>query len=227
MLIVVENLLDAAEVRQFRERLAGAAWIDGAQTAGSRSIAVKQNYQLDRDDPLGRELGNAVLGKLGRNLLFVSASLAETVWPPMFNRYEGGGHYGTHVDSALMRMPAGGRSMRSDLSATIFLTDPAEYDGGELVIEDRYGSQPVKLAAGDMVLYPSSSLHQVLPVTRGARLCAVIWLQSAVADDRARATLFDLDQSIQSLARTRPPGDADIERLTQVYHNLVRRWASP
>ncbi len=227
MLQVIEQLLDDDEVCQFRSALAKAAWIDGAQTAGSRSIAVKQNLQLDRADPLGMKLGNVILGKLGHNPLFISATLAETIWPPVFNLYQDGGHYGTHVDSALMRLPDGGRTIRSDISATLFLSDPADYDGGELVIEDQFGGQKVKLAAGDMVLYPSSSLHQVTPVTRGQRICAIMWMQSAVADTSARTMLFDLDQSIQALAVDRPSDDADIDRLIHVYQNLIRRWAQP
>lgn len=226
MLIVIEQVLDRDEVAAFRELLDGAAWVDGAQTAGSRSVAVKQNLQLDRADPLAGELGNTILRKLGHNPLFVSASLAETIFPPMFNLYQNGGHYGTHVDSALMRMPDANRTIRSDLSATLFLSEPADYDGGELVIEDAYGGQSVKLAAGDMVLYPSSSLHQVTPVTRGQRIAAILWLQSAVADAQARSMLFDLDQSIQSLSAGRGKDDPDVDRLIHVYHNLLRRWAT-
>lgn len=227
MLIVIENLLDQAEVFEFRERLAGANWIDGAGTAGSRSVAVKQNSQVDWACPVGVELGNRILGRLGRHPLFVSASLAETIWPPVFNLYRDGGHYGTHVDSALMRLPDSGRTLRSDLSATLFLSDPDTYDGGELVIEEQYGAQAVKLAAGDLVLYPSSSLHQVTPVTRGERICAITWIQSAVADASARTLLFDLDQSIQALSPGHSADDPDIDRLVHVYHNLVRRWAQP
>jgi len=227
MLTVIENVLDTAEVAQFRERLRSAGWIDGAQSAGSRSVAVKQNLQLPLADPVPTDLGTIILARLGRNPLFVSASLAETIWPPVFNCYRQGGHYGTHVDSALMRLPDTGRTMRSDLSATLFLSDPDDYDGGELVIEDQFGGQAVKLAAGDMVLYPSSSLHQVTPVTRGERVCAIMWMQSAIADAAARALLFDLDQSIQSLSVGRTGDDADIDRLIHVYHNLVRRWAQP
>ncbi|MXP41630.1 Fe2+-dependent dioxygenase [Altererythrobacter soli] len=226
MLIVIEQVLDRDEVAAMRELLDAAAWVDGAQTAGSRSVAVKQNLQLDRADPLAGELGNTILRKLGHNALFISASLAETIFPPMFNLYQNGGHYGTHVDSALMRMPDANRTIRSDLSATLFLSDPADYDGGELVIEDAYGGQGVKLAAGDMVLYPSSSLHQVTPVTRGQRIAAILWLQSAVADTQARSMLFDLDQSIQSLSVGRTKDDPDLDRLIHVYHNLLRRWAT-
>lgn len=226
MLIVIENVLSAEELGAFRQALPGAAWIDGAQSAGTRSIAVKQNLQVDRACPIGIDIGNRILARLGRTPLFVSASLAEKIWPPMFNLYRDGGHYGTHVDSAIMRHPEAGLTLRSDLSATLFLTDPEEYDGGELVIEGRFGGQAVKLPAGDMVLYPSSSLHQVTPVTRGERLCAVTWMQSAVADEAARAMLFDLDQSIQALSVGRKADDPDIDRLIHVYHNLMRRWAS-
>lgn len=226
MLTIIENVLDVAEVRQFRERLATAAWADGAATAGTRSIAVKQNLQLDRRDPLAMELGNVILHKLGHSALFTSAALAETIWPPVFNLYQDGGHYGTHSDAALMRLPEANLTLRSDLSATLFLCDPDEYDGGELVIEEQFGGQAVKLAAGDLVLYPSSSLHQVTPVTRGQRICAIMWMQSAVADTAARSMLFDLDQSIQALSIGRAADDPDIDRLIHVYHNLLRRWAS-
>ena len=227
MLAVIENVLDPGDVQEFRKRLSSANWIDGAQTAGSRSVSVKQNLQLDRNDPLAIDLGNVILGKLGKNPLFVSASLAETIWPPVFNCYRNGGHYGTHVDTALMRLPETGRTIRSDLSATVFLSEPDEYDGGELVIEEQFGSQALKLAAGDMVLYPSSSLHQVTPVTQGERVCAIMWMQSAIADTSARTMLFDLDQSIQSLSVGRAKDDEDIDRLIHVYHNLLRRWARP
>lgn len=231
MLIVIEGLLTPGEVAEFRAGLAGADWRDGAATAGTRSVAVKQNLQVDPADPVGIDLGNRILGALGRHPLFVSAALAEAIWPPVFNCYANGGHYGTHVDSALMHGAAGlggsGRSLRSDLSATLFLSEPADYDGGELVIEEQYGAQAVKLSAGDLVLYPSSSLHQVTPVTRGERICAITWIQSAVADSAARGMLFDLDQSIQALAPGRAADDPDIDRLVHVYHNLVRRWARP
>lgn len=226
MLIVIEKVLDADEVGNFRSQLASADWVDGAATAGTRSIAVKQNCQLDRSNPLAVKLGNRILKKLGHNPLFVSASLAEKIWPPVFNLYQDGGHYGTHSDAALMRLPEAGLTIRSDLSATLFLSDPDEYDGGELVIEEHFGGQAVKLTAGDMVLYPSSSLHQVAPVTRGQRICAIMWMQSAVADTAARALLFDLDQSIQALSPGRAKDDPDIDRLIHVYHNLTRRWAS-
>ncbi|MBX3593316.1 Fe2+-dependent dioxygenase [Sphingomonas sp.] len=227
MLLIIDNVLAPADVATFRDRLARAAWRDGAGTAGSRSIAVKQNLQLGRDDPDAVELGNRILAALGRNPRFVSASLAERIWPPVFNCYRDGGHYGTHSDAALMRLPDAGPTLRSDLSATIFLSDPAEYDGGELLIEGNAGATAVKLAAGGMVLYPSGSLHQVTPVTRGERVCAISWIQSAVADAHAREMLFDLDQSIQALTPARQADDPDINRLINIYHNLLRRWAKP
>ena len=226
MLLVVEQLLGGEEVADLRRALARAAWKDGAETAGSRSVAVKQNLQLSLADPDVRALGNRILAVLGRNPLFVSATLAEKVFPPVFNRYEDGGHYGLHVDSALMRVPGADVTLRSDISATLFLSEPDEYDGGELVIEGEHGAQDIKLMPGDMVLYPSNSLHQVAPVTRGTRLAAVTWIQSAVADSAARAILFDLDQGIQALSAQHGKEDAEIERLIRVYHNLLRRWAS-
>ncbi|MBT0671058.1 Fe2+-dependent dioxygenase [Novosphingobium profundi] len=225
MLTVIEHLLDAGEVASLRRELETAQWVDGAQSAGTRSVAVKQNRQVDRDCPKGRALSDTILRKLGACPQFVSASLAEKIWPPVFNCYQDGGHYGTHVDSALMRDNVRGFTLRSDLSATIFLSDPASYEGGELVIEQEFGAQAVKLAAGDMVLYPSSSLHQVTPVTSGQRLCAILWLQSAVPDTAERTLLYDLDQSIQNLAAARDATDPDVDRLIHVYHNLVRRWA--
>jgi PKHD-type hydroxylase len=166
-----------------------------------------------------------ILRKLGAHPVFISASLAEKIWPPVFNCYENGGHYGTHVDSALMRLPEAGLTIRSDLSATLFLSEPDEYDGGELLIEEQYGAQAAKLNAGDMVLYPSSSLHQVTPVTRGQRVCAIMWMQSAIADAAARGMLFEMDQSIQALSVGRAKDDPDVDRLIHVYHNLLRRWA--
>lgn len=226
MLVVIERVLDGDEIGDIRARLAAGDWRDGAVTAGSRSAAVKRNLQLGLDDPLAVDLGNAVLGKLGRNALFQSASLAEKIFPPMFSLCRDGGHYGVHVDSALMRHAATGLTIRSDLSATLFLSDPDEYEGGELVIEEAYGGQAVKLAAGDMVLYPSTSLHRVMPVTAGERAACVLWMQSAVADGSAREMLFDLDQSIQALSAGAPADDPRIERLIRVYHNLLRRWAS-
>lgn len=225
MLIIIENVLDRAEVADFRARMADAAWVDGARTAGSRSIAVKQNLQLDEMDPLAIDLGRRILQRLGRNPLFISCALPEKIYPPRFNLYQDGGHYGVHVDSAIMRVEDAGVTIRSDLSATLFLAEPEDYDGGELMIEGQFGAQAVKLSAGDLVLYSSSSLHQVTPVTSGQRVASFFWVQSAVPDEAARAMLFDLDQSIQALSIGKPKDDPDIDRLTHVYHNLLRRWA--
>jgi len=225
MLLVVENVIGRAEVERLRAELAAAAWQDGKETAGTRSVSVKQNLQLALGDTRARELGNAILGKLGHNPTFISATLAEKIFPPVFNCYQNGGHYGTHVDSALMRVPGVDMTIRSDVSATLFLSDPDEYEGGELVIETEYGAQEAKLPAGDMIVYPSNSLHQVLPVTRGQRIAAITWIQSAIADASARSMLFDLDQSIQALSVGRAKDDPDVERLIHVYHNLLRRWA--
>ena len=227
MLIILENVLDKDEVTSFRDRLAAADWQDGAGTAGTRSISVKQNLQLGRSDGLAQELGNSILRKLGNHPEFVSASLAEKIWPLVFNLYQDGGHYGTHSDAALMRLPEADLTIRSDISATLFLSEADSYDGGELIVEEQFGAQAIKLAAGDMVLYPSSSLHQVDPVTRGQRICAISWIQSAVADTSARALLYDLDQSIRALTPDRAKDDPEINRLIHVYHNLLRRWAKP
>lgn len=227
MLTVIEALLSHDEAAGFRARLADAQWADGAATAGSRSIAVKQNLQVPRTDPVAQALGKEILARLGRHPEFASASLAQAIWPPVFNLYQDGGHYGTHSDAALMHLPDGGATLRSDLSATLFLSEPDSYDGGELLIEEAFGAQAVKLNAGDMVLYPSGSLHQVRPVTRGQRICAITWIQSAVSGGEARALLYDLDQSIRALSPGRAKDDPDIDRLVHVYHNLVRRWARP
>lgn len=226
MLIIIENVLNAQEVIDMREQLGEAGWRDGNQTAGTRSTEVKQNLQLDRKNLIGAELGNAILRKLGNHPTFVSATLAEKIFPPVFNLYQNGGHYGTHVDSALMRIDETNTTLRSDVSGTLFLCDPDEYEGGELVVETEYGGQEVKLAAGDMVIYPSNSLHQVCPVTKGQRVCAITWIQSAIADSAARAMLFDLDNSIQGLSVGKAKDDPDVDRLIHVYHNLLRRWAS-
>lgn len=226
MLIPIENVLSPDEVRQFRQRLDVADWQDGAKTAGTLARAVKHNLQIDDGSTLAVELGNHVLRRLAAQPLFVSAALPRRVYPPKFNRYTGGGTYGTHIDSALMQVPGTDITVRSDLSATLFLSEPEEYDGGELQIDGPFGVQAVKLPAGDLVLYPSSSLHRVTPVTRGARVASFFWIESMVRDDAERALLFDLDQSIQTLTPVVAPDDPRLVRLTGVYHNLLRRWAS-
>lgn len=225
MLMIIEDLLSPTEASSLRGDLARANWVDGAQSAGSRSVRVKQNTQVERGDPVGRKLANQLLARFGANPEFVSATLAQKIWPPMFNNYQSSGHYGLHVDAALMHHPELKLDLRSDISGTLFLNDPEEYDGGELQIETPFGAQSVKLPAGYMVLYPPSSLHQVTPVTRGERVAAVTWIQSSVADEAARTMLYELDQSIQALTRTQQ-NPAQVENLVRLYHNLLRRWAS-
>ncbi len=225
MLIVIPQILDATTLADFRQRLYAASWTDGCETAGNLSHQVKQNRQLPAQHPEGIVLGQQLVRLLSKHPLFLSAALPNRIYPPLFNRYRDGEHYGIHVDGSIMPLPDG-QLLRSDLSATVFLCEPEDYDGGELTIETAFGAQAVKLPAGDMVLYPSSSLHQVTPVTRGERLCSFFWMQSMVTDAHQRSTLFDLDQSIQVLRSTATNEQADsIVQLTGVYHNLLRQWA--
>lgn len=224
MLIVIEDLLSKEEVARFRAELDAAAWEDGAKTAGTLSKSGKRNLQLDEQDKTAVALGEIILRKLGANPLFISAALPRRIYPPRFNRYAGGGAYDAHVDSALMRPARADVTIRSDLSATLFLSEPDEYDGGELQIEGPFGAQAVKLEAGSMVLYLASSLHRVTPVTKGARTASFFWIESLVRDDGERTLLFDLDQTIQGLTRTVGPEDANLLKLSGVYHNLLRRW---
>lgn len=226
MLLTLEQILNPDEVRQFREHLDSATWEDGAKTAGSLARHAKQNQQLGAQDALAVSLGQHVLRRLAETPQFIAAALPRRIYPPKFNRYAGGGTYGAHIDASVMAIPGTGDSLRTDLSATLFLSEPEEYDGGELEIEGASGLQAVKLAAGDLVLYPATSLHQVTPVTRGARIAAFFWIESMVPDERARTLLWDLDQAIQGLAPGLPPQDANLVKLTGVYHNLVRRWAT-
>jgi PKHD-type hydroxylase len=225
MLISIENVLSQEEAQQWRGLLDVAEWMDGTRTAGTLARSAKHNLQLDDASDLAVSLGNQILRKLAVHPLFVSAALPSKIYPPKFNRYVDGGTYGVHVDSAVMHVPGSSIKVRSDLSATLFLSDPDDYDGGELEIEGAFGVQAVKLAAGDMVLYPSSSLHQVTPVTRGARVASFFWIESLVADEGRRSLLFDLDQAIQALTPGTSPGDQRLLKLTGVYHNLLRQWA--
>lgn len=226
MLLQIPKVLDAAQLAAFRERLAGAGWADGKLTAGYQSAQAKHNHQLPENDPVARELGGLVLDALGRSPLFFSAALPRRIYPPLFNRYAGGQSFGFHVDNAIRYDRSGPRSepVRTDLSATLFLSEPADYDGGELVVQDTYGTQRVKLAAGDMVLYPGNSLHEVTPVTRGERVACFFWMQSLVRDPGQRRELFELDRAIQSLT-VAAPGHGALVQLTGTYHNLLRRWA--
>ena len=227
MLITIERVLAADEVRRFRDRLDAAEWRDGLETAGTLARAVKRNEQLRDGGSPATELGEFLLRRLAAHPRFISAALPSRVYPPKFNRYRDGGSYGLHVDSALMEVPGSGVTVRTDLSATLFLSGPDEYQGGELEVEGPFGIQSVKLEAGDMVLYPSSSLHRVTPVTSGARIASFFWIQSHVPDEGSRTMLYDLDQAIQSLSRSHAPDDPDLLTLTAVYHNLLRRWAQP
>lgn len=225
MLIAIPDLLDAAGVRAVRALIDAADWVDGNVTSGHQSALAKHNLQLPEGGVEAREAGQIVLDALGRSPLFIAAALPLKIYPPLFNSYAGGQAFGTHVDNAVRIQPGTGFRVRADLSITIFLEQPDAYDGGELTVETQFGVQQVKLPAGHGVLYPSSSLHRVEPVTGGRRVASFFWLQSMVRDDGARQALFDLDSSIQALAAERGHGDAQVIRLTGVYHNLLRRWA--
>jgi PKHD-type hydroxylase len=223
MLVQIPDVLTAEQVAPARRLLDSAEWVDGKVTAGHQSARAKDNQQVPEGHPVGRELGQLIVQALQRNPLFLAAALPLHVFPPLFNRYSGGQSFGNHVDNAIRQVPGTPHRIRTDLSCTLFFTGPEEYDGGELVIEDTYGGHTVKLPAGDLVLYPSTSLHHVRPVTRGARVCAFFWLQSMVRHDADRALLFDLDTAIQALPQT-PEVQPSAVRLTGVYHNLLRRY---
>ena len=224
MILQVPDVLTAEEVAHARRLLDRAGWVDGRVTAGHQSVLVKDNEQLPEDHPVTRQLGEVILSALQRNPLFIAAALPLRVFPPLFNRYAGGQSFGNHVDNAIRQVRGGGASIRTDLSATLFLVDPDEYDGGELLVEDTFGVHSVKLPSGHLVLYPSTSLHRVQPVTRGARVASFFWIQSMLRDDGQRTLLFDLDTAIQRLTVDMPEHPAAVQ-LTGVYHNLLRRWA--
>lgn len=224
MLLKIQQVLSFEQVQQAKKVLLEAQWTDGNVTAGYQSAKAKNNLQLPEGSAEANDLGDMILAALGQNNQFMSAALPLKIFPPLFNCYQGGASFGVHVDNAIRQVPGTPVKVRTDLSMTLFLSDPDEYEGGELVIEDTYGSQTVKLAAGDMVLYPSTSLHRVNPVTKGRRLASFFWLQSMVASDEKRSLLFDMDMSIQSL-RTSLDDAPEIVRLTGVYHNLIRQWA--
>lgn len=224
MLLHIPEILSAEQVKQCRETLDQAEWIDGKVTAGYQSAKAKDNMQLPEDHPVARRLGDMVLESLQRSSLFMAAALPLKVFPPLFNRYQGGQSFGSHVDNAIRQVTGTPHRVRTDLSATLFLADPDDYDGGELSIEDTYGVHSVKLPAGHLALYPASSLHHVRPVTRGARLASFFWIQSMVRDDGERTLLFDLDMAIQRIHVDAPDHPSNVQ-LTGVYHNLLRRWA--
>ncbi len=227
MLLQIPEVLTPEQVAHARDLLAAAAWQDGRATAGHQSALAKRNEQLPQDSAAARELGATIVDALQRNALFMSAALPKAIYPPLFNRYAASaGHaFDNHVDNAIRSLTDGSARLRTDLSATLFLADPDSYDGGELVIEDTYGAHSVKLPAGEMILYPATSLHRVEPVTRGVRLASFFWMQSLVRDDGQRRLLFDMDMAIRRLATRVGDGDESVVALTGSYHNLLRRWA--
>ncbi|MBP6796515.1 MAG: Fe2+-dependent dioxygenase [Luteimonas sp.] len=224
MLLVIPDLLSPEQTRQCRDALAQADWVDGRGTAGHAALKAKHNLQLAADHPLARQLGDLILEALTASPVFMSAALPLRVLPPRFNRYEGGGNYGFHIDNSVMNVPGAALRIRTDISSTLFFSDPDEYDGGELVIQDTYGEQRIKLPAGDLVVYPGTSLHQVTPVTRGARLASFFWTQSLVRDDAQRSLLYQMDRAIQSLT-AKGGSDDEVSTLIGVYHNLLRQWS--
>jgi PKHD-type hydroxylase len=224
MIFHVPHALNEQQVVHCREVMNSATWIDGRVTAGYQSAVVKDNRQLPENSPEARELGDMIIAALERNPLFITAALPLRVFPPLFNRYEGGEKFGAHLDNSIRQIPGTSFRIRTDISATLFVSAPEDYDGGELVVDDVYGAHTVKLPAGDMVVYPASSLHHVNPVSRGVRLASFFWVQSMVRDDGARALLFDLDIAINKVNQAIPNHGAVME-LTNCYHNLLRRFA--
>ncbi len=230
MLLHIPKVLTAEELAEVREALGKAEWTDGRETVGPQGAQMKRNEQLPEASPVRHALGAKILSALGRNLLYFSACLPLRTLPPRFNRYQGGGQYGFHVDGSVMVLGEGEdarapkQHIRSDISCTLFLSEIEDYEGGELVVSDTYGEHEVKLPAGDMIIYPSSSLHRVTPVTRGTRLASFFWVQSMVREESQRRLLFELDTSIETLRRTGANSDAVLQ-LTNIYHNLLRRWA--
>ena len=224
MLLHIPNVLTVAQASRMRAALEAADWTDGRETVGAQGAQVKRNQQLPDGSPLRRQLGQQVQTALAQHLLYHAAALPLRMLLPRFNRYAGGGQYGFHVDGAVMALPDVGGQLRSDVSCTLFLNAPEDYDGGELIVSDTYGEHEVKLPAGDLILYPSSSLHRVTPVTRGARVASFFWIQSLLREDAQRRLMFDLDVSIRTLTRD-VPEHPSLVQLTGVYHNLLRRWS--
>jgi len=224
MMVHIPRVLNADQVARCRDVMVKAAWVDGRVTAGHQSAKVKNNLQLPETAPEARELGDLVLEALGKSALFMSAVLPKQVFPPLFNRYDAGMTFGSHIDNAIRSHPAAPVRIRTDVSSTLFISAPEDYDGGELVVADTYGAHAVKLPAGDMIVYPASSLHHVTPITRGSRIACFFWTQSLIRDDGQRALLFDLDMAILQLTRDHPQ-HASLPSLTGCYHNLLRQWA--
>ncbi len=225
MLVCVPDALSKQDVAEFRRAMDAADWEDGRSTAGAQSAMVKKNEQLPPNSEISRRLGERVISALTANTLFLSAAIPLHIFPPLFNRYQPGHHFGVHIDNAVRGDHLTGMRIRTDLSVTLFLSEPDEYDGGELIVEDHYGAHEIKLPAGHLVLYPASSLHMVAPVTRGERLASFFWLQSLIRDDRARSLIFDLDLAIQGLVDRIGRDDPETVKLTGIYHNLIRYWA--
>lgn len=225
MLVHIPKVLTEEEVARFRQILEQQNWVDGKVTAGDQSAKAKYNLQIPQDSEASKYLGDLILQALGRNPLFHSAALPLRVYPPLFNRYDQGMQFDMHVDNAVRPVPGTGFRLRTDVSSTLFLSGPDEYDGGELVIQDTYGQQSVKLPAGDMVVYPSTSLHAVSPITRGSRWASFFWTQSMVRDDTQRALLYQFDCSIMETRKTLPDNHPAVLGLTATYHNLMRQWA--
>ncbi|WP_298722160.1 Fe2+-dependent dioxygenase [uncultured Oceanisphaera sp.] len=225
MMLHIPGVLSAEQLAECRQKLLAAQWTDGNITAGFQSARAKNNLQLPEDDETARAIGELITSALARHPLFIAGALPAKIFPPLFNCYQGGQSFGVHVDNAVRVNRATGESIRTDLSATLFFCEPHEYEGGELVVEDSYGAHSVKLPAGDLILYPSSSLHQVKPVTAGARICSFFWIQSMVRDDGQRSLLFDMDTGIQQVNQQLGADSEASIQLTGVYHNLLRRWA--
>jgi PKHD-type hydroxylase len=224
MMMHVPNVLTSGQVARCRDVMEKAAWVDGRVTAGHQSAKVKNNLQLPEGSLEARELGGMVVEALARSNLFMSAALPKQVFPPLFNRYDAGMTFGSHVDNAIRGFPNSGIRIRTDVSSTLFISSPADYEGGELVVEDTYGVHSAKLPAGDMIVYPATSLHYVTPITRGSRIASFFWMQSMVRDESKRSLLFDMDMAIIKLTRDHPEHPSLVE-LTSVYHNLLRQWA--
>ena len=224
MMIRIADVLSPEQVAQCRRALEQAEWADGRATAGHLAVRIKNNLQLPLDHPLAQQMGDSILNILGKTPAFIAAALPMRILPPRFNRYEGGGDYGNHIDNAIFAVPGTPFRVRTDVSSTLFFSDPDEYEGGELIVEDSYGEQRAKLPAGHMVVYPGTSLHRVTPVTAGTRYAAFFWTQSLVRHDHQRALLYQLDQSIQSLTAS-GADHAELSRLSGIYHNLLREWS--
>jgi PKHD-type hydroxylase len=224
MMVHIPKVLTAEQVARCRTVMEKAAWVDGRVTAGHQSAQVKNNLQLPEGTPEARELGGMVIDALARSNLFMSAVLPKQVFPPLFNRYDAGMTFGSHVDNSIRGVPGTTMRIRTDISSTLFISGPDDYDGGELVVEDTYGAHSVKLPAGDMIVYPATSLHHVTPITRGSRIASFFWTQSMIRDESKRSLLFDMDMAIIKLGRDHPE-HASVVELTAVYHNLLRQWA--